>query len=92
MILVDLVLGNYCTRALTMDGIKNILEELEIEGDNGYYPDETSESFSTTTNVGDVVGIAFDIEGNYCQITLNGHVMTHRPLLHYLDYLVSVFC
>ena len=44
-------------------------------GDNGYYPDETSESFSTTTNVGDVVGIAFDIEGNYCQITLNGHVM-----------------
>ena len=44
-------------------------------GDNGYYPDNTTETFSTSTDVGDVVGIAFDIEGNYCQITLNGHVM-----------------
>ena len=92
MILVDLVLGNYCTRALTMDGIKNILEELEIEGDNGYYPDETSESFSTTTNVGDVVGIAFDIEGNYCQITLNGHVMASSSSAALSGLLVSVFC
>ena len=43
--------------------------------DNGYYADDTTESFSTITEVGDVLGIAFDIEGNYCQVTRNGHVM-----------------
>ena len=43
--------------------------------DNGYYPDATSETFSKTVEVNDIVGIAFDIEGNYLQITLNGHVM-----------------
>ena len=44
--------------------------------DNGYYPDATGESFSTLSVAGDVVGIAFDIEGNFCQITLNNRIIS----------------
>ena len=64
------------------DGIFNGWNQEEFRGtrdrgsDNGYYPDATSETFSKTVEVNDIVGIAFDIEGNYLQITLNGLIMS----------------
>ena len=69
-------------RKLLAEGIFNGWNQEHFRGtrmrgsDNGYYPDATGESFSTLSVAGDVVGIAFDIEGNFCQITLNNRIMS----------------
>ena len=71
----------YGIRKNLYDGIFNGWNQEEFRGtrdrgsDNGYYPDATSETFAKTVEVNDIVGIAFDIEGNYLQITLNGLIM-----------------
>lgn len=42
--------------------------------DNGFYVAESGGDFSTPTSNGTVVGIAFDIDTNYCAVYVNGTI------------------
>jgi len=42
--------------------------------DNGFYAAASGGSFSTATPNGAVIGIAFDIEGDYCAVYVNGTI------------------
>ena len=63
----DLFTGNYYDWEPYFRGTRT-----RSTSDNGFYAAASGGSFSAITTIGDVIGIIFDIDNNYCSISVNG--------------------
>ena len=63
----DLFTGNYYDWEPYFRGTR-----IRSTADSGFYAASSGGSFSTITTTNDVIGIAFDIDNNYCSISVNG--------------------